>query len=77
MKRFFAITAGALASRSLVVAGMLLMTTERASAYIDVGTGSLVIQALIGTVFAILGVLGRWWMRLRGKQTKGKPLHDE
>jgi hypothetical protein len=39
-------------------------------AYLDPGTGSMVLQIIVGGVAAI-GVAGRyWWMRMTGKSPK-------
>ncbi len=52
---------------SLIVLGAVLLLPDRqAHAYLDPGTGSLLVQGLIGAVAAGLLVLKLYWQKLRG-----------
>lgn len=52
------------ASTTVVVGWVLLMFEAPAQAYLDPGTGSMVLQVLLGG-FAALGVIGKlYWHRL-------------
>ena len=37
----------------LIVSGMIMLSAEKASAYIDPGTGSMIIQAVIAAIAAV------------------------
>jgi len=62
-----------------IAAGTLLLWDE-AFAYIDPGTGSLLLQWLIGMVLAGFAVLNLYWQRLKGffsgKSGSEPPGHD-
>ena len=46
-------------------------------AYLDPGTGSMVLQIIVGGVAAI-GVAGRyWWMRVTGKSPKSSGTDEQ
>jgi len=51
------------ASVPLLVA-LILIVTREAYAYIDPGTGSIIIQVLIGTMLALSFTLRRFWSTL-------------
>lgn len=42
-------------------------------AYLDAGTGSIIIQALIGAVVAVGVVMKVYWAKLKGLFTKSSP----
>lgn len=63
MKQF----ASWLTSAFLMAAFFLAVTTKDAHAYIDAGTGSLLIQFLLGSVFASLFMMKVFWRRLVGQ----------
>jgi hypothetical protein len=48
----------------LLAAAVFLASTAPAFAYIDPGTGSMILQAVIGGVAGGLFVLRGWWRRL-------------
>ena len=52
-------------SSAAVVAIMLLGYQRRASAYIDPGTGSMMVQALIATVAGVALIVRTYWGKLR------------
>jgi hypothetical protein len=52
-------------SRAFLTAAVLLISLRQAHAYLDPGTGSIILQALVGTVAAGL-VAGRlYWDKVR------------
>lgn len=53
-----------LLSGSLVAALLIVATTKEAHAYIDLGSGSFLIQILLGSMFAFLFGLKLFWQRL-------------
>lgn len=55
-----------------LIALFLVMTTGSAHAYIDPGSGSIIIQAIIGAVAAGLFTLKIYWHRLTGLFSRGK-----
>ena len=58
---------------ALLVVGILVAFERPVGAYLDPGTGSMLLQALLGGV-AALGVVGRlYWHRLRAVFTKSRP----
>ncbi len=54
-----------------------LAFTSKAHAYIDPGTGSLMLQALIGGVAGGLFMIKIYWRRLKEMFAGGKPEHDQ
>ncbi len=57
----------------LLVAGLLVGTmTQSAFAYLDPGTGSIVLQALLGTIAAVAIVAKSYWYRIKGWLSIGK-----
>jgi len=59
-----------LLSAFLLTAFLLMATTKEAHAYIDPGTGSLVIQILLATVFGSLFMIKVFWRRLTGQLSR-------
>jgi len=51
--------------RTLLIAGLLLGMVNTASAYLDPGTGSFVLQLLIGGLMGALFALGLFWRKVR------------
>jgi hypothetical protein len=47
------------------LAAFLLLFAENASAYLDPGTGSIILQGLIATVAAIAAYAGLYWQRVK------------
>ena len=54
----------------LVVFGVLVPST--AHAYLDAGTGSLIVQALLGGVVGVATVARLYWGRIRGLWSRGQ-----
>ena len=54
----------------LVVFGVLVPST--AHAYLDAGTGSLIVQALLGGVVGVATVAKLYWGRIRGFWSRGE-----
>ena len=54
-----------LAIASLLALAGIILSTGDAHAYLDPGTGSIVLQAIIGTVAAASAVVGLYWARLK------------
>lgn len=54
----------------LVVFGVLVPST--AHAYLDAGTGSLIVQALLGGVVGVATVAKLYWGRIRGLWARGE-----
>ena len=50
----------------LTVFGILMAYQPRAHAYLDPGTGSLIVQAIIGVFLATALTAKLWWRRLMG-----------
>jgi hypothetical protein len=55
-----------IASTVRAALGLALVTTQPAHAYVDPGTGSLLLQVLLGGVAGLLLVLKLYWKRLTG-----------
>lgn len=58
--------AGLTASASIVTLTVLFLLPRSAHAYLDAGTGSMVIQALVAGVAAGLVILRAYWSRIKG-----------
>ena len=56
-----------LLSVSLLMPFWLLATTKEAHAYIDFGSGSLILQTLLASIFGGLFALKVYWRRLTGR----------
>lgn len=52
---------------------LLVMPVDRAQAYLDPGSGSLIIQVLIGGLLGLLVALKLYWGRIIGFITGKKP----
>lgn len=50
----------------LMVFGILIAYQPNAHAYLDPGTGSLIVQAIIGALLAMALTAKLWWRRLMG-----------
>jgi hypothetical protein len=59
-------TSSSLISILLVSATLLVANTGRAHAYIDPGTGSIIIQALLAIFFGSLFAIKIFWKRITG-----------
>lgn len=58
-----------LASITAIVLGIGIGSTRQAHAYLDPGTGSLIIQALIGALAVGAGIVAMLWALLRQKMS--------
>jgi len=54
-----------------------LMYTSPAYAYLDPGTGSMLLQALIGGIAAGFAVLSLYWQKVKAFFAKGKTVNDD
>ena len=70
-------------SASVFVIAVALASTREADAYLDPGTGSFVLQALIGTAMAVAFTIKIYWRRLkslvlrRGEEPDPDPALDD
>lgn len=65
---------GSLVLSVLLLSGFFLLTSvERAHGYIDAGTGSLILQILLGTLFGSLFMLKVFWRRVTGQVSRILP----
>jgi hypothetical protein len=48
-----------------------------AQAYLDAGTGSMIVQVVIGTVAGAMMALRLYWGRIKARFTGKKPVADE
>jgi hypothetical protein len=55
-----------LAKSSLLVISLLIFSDQTAHAYIDPGTGSFVLQGILGGLFAGAFMFKLWWGRFTG-----------
>ena len=69
---------------TLTVLGVLMLAAENAHAYIDPGTGTLLIQWIFGAVFAGLAVIRIYWAQAKayfatrfGKEDVIEPVESE
>ena len=53
-------------SAGLATAFILAVTTKEAHAYIDIGSGSMMIQIILATLFGSLFTIKVFWKRLTG-----------
>jgi hypothetical protein len=56
----------ALLSALSLIAAVLLLPTSEAHAYLDPGTGSIIVQGVIGGIAAALVVVKLYWQKLKG-----------
>ena len=49
----------------MVIAFLLFFFTNRAYAYLDPGTGSMLLQGLIAGIMVVAGAIGIYWRRLK------------
>jgi len=56
-----------LATIAVLALLMILSTAQEARAYVDPGTGSLIIQVLIGTLLAVSWTFRKAWRSLMGR----------
>jgi hypothetical protein len=71
-------------ARSIIIAvGIVVISTADAHAYLDPGTGSMILQVLVGAVAAVGAGVGIYWRRLKaiandllGKNTSPPPSDD-
>ena len=59
-----------------LAASMLLLFTESAFAYLDPGTGSIILQGVIAGVALALSTVKLWWYRLTSLFTRQKEDSD-
>jgi hypothetical protein len=70
-----------LTSLSLLILGVLLISTDDAYAYLDPGTGSILLQGLIAGIAAASFVIGGYWTKVKtffssgpkGRKAQGRP----
>ena len=65
---------------SLTALCLLVFSTNRAHAYLDPGTGSMLIQGLLATIAAASVFIGIFWRRLRsffGRKNRGENGSDD
>jgi hypothetical protein len=48
-----------------VAAALYILSTQGAAAYLDPGTGAMVVQAIIGAIVVALVTLRSYWQRLK------------
>jgi hypothetical protein len=60
-----------LTSLSLLILAALLISTDDAHAYLDPGTGSMLLQGLIAGIAAASVVVGGYWSKVKGFFTGG------
>ncbi|MGH6874613.1 MAG: hypothetical protein ACREDW_06320 [Aestuariivirgaceae bacterium] len=68
----------------LLAVALWFGSTEHAFAYLDPGTGSILLQAIIGGVATGLFIVRSYWRKIRNLfggpeagELSGKPLHDK
>jgi NhaP-type Na+/H+ or K+/H+ antiporter len=59
-----------------IMLGVLLSPTHGVRAYLDPGTGSFLIQLLIGTVVGAAVLIKAYWARIRSFFSKSDPSED-
>ena len=59
-----------LVSVLLLSAFLFVATTKEAHAYIDIGTGSILLQTLLASIFGALFMIKVFWRRLTGQVSK-------
>jgi hypothetical protein len=69
-----------LTSLSLLIVAALLISTDDAHAYLDPGTGSILLQGLIAGIAAASFAIGGYWTKVKtffsgpkGRKTQGRP----
>jgi len=61
----------------LAVLGLTMIFQPKAHAYLDAGTGSMILQAVIGVFLAMSLTAKLWWRRLLGLFIKYEEEEDE
>ena len=61
----------------LLVSGVILLFTESAYAYLDPGTGSILLQGLIAAIALGLSTAKLWWYRITCMFSRKKPEIEE
>ena len=56
---------------------LVLATPEDAHAYLDPGTGSMLVQALVASVMAVLVTLKLYWRRIKSVFVRGEARDDD
>lgn len=64
-------------SYTLLVAMILVMIPATAQAYIDPGTGALVVQILLAAIATAIVTVKLWWSRLLAILKKDKPADND
>ena len=59
--------------RILVIAGLLLAYSQQAAAYLDPGTGSMVLQGIIAGIAVVGFTIKNYWYRIRAFFGKAAP----
>ena len=59
--------------RILVIAGLLLTYSQQAAAYLDPGTGSMVLQGIIAGIAVVGFTIKNYWYRIRAFFGKAAP----
>ena len=60
-------------NRILVIAGLLLTYSQQAAAYLDPGTGSMVLQGIIAGIAVVGFTIKNYWYRIRAFFGKAAP----
>lgn len=67
----------AIFSRILMSVAILILFTESAYAYLDPGTGSIILQGLIAGIAVGLSTFKLWWYRFSGLFARKKKEPEE
>lgn len=61
----------------LVIVSLLLAMPSPAHAYLDPGSGSMLVQALLGGIAGVAVLVKIYWRRIVGRFRGGKPRPDD
>jgi hypothetical protein len=63
--------------RRFLIVALLVLTTESAFAYLDPGTGSMLLQVILGGVAAVAVAIKLFWYKIRAAVGLGKKSNAE
>jgi hypothetical protein len=63
--------------RRFLIVALLVLTTEPAFAYLDPGTGSMLLQVILGGVAAVAVAIKLFWYKIRAAVGLGKKSNAE
>ncbi len=63
--------------RRFLLVALLVLTTEPAFAYLDPGTGSMLLQVILGGVAAVAVAIKLFWYKIRAAVGLGKKSNAE